>query len=129
MTIERFSRGQTAALTALVASPSIRAAAESAGVGVSTLRRWLTEPAFQTEHRRLARECQQEAVSVVLAAQREAVLTLIRILRSSDAHASLRAAVKLLELGQRLGEDDLDQRVLRLEAIHLESLRTKGGEP
>lgn len=75
MTIESFSRGQRAALTALVVSPSVRAAAQNAGVGVSTLRRWLTEAEFQAEHRRLARESQREAVSVVLAAQREAVLT------------------------------------------------------
>lgn len=129
MTIESFSRSQRAALTALVVSPNIRSAALTAGVGVSTLRRWLTEPAFQAEHRRLARESHQEAVSVVLAAQREAVLTLIRILRGSDAHASLRAAVKLLDLGHRLGEEDLDQRVLRLEAIHLETINTKGGTP
>ncbi len=117
MTNEQFTRNQRAALTALVVSPNVRAAAQNAGVGVSTLRRWLTEAEFQAEHRRLARESQREAVSVVLAAQREAVLTLIRVMRSSDAHGSLRAAVKLLELGHRLGEDDLDQRVARLEAI------------
>ncbi|MEE2528307.1 hypothetical protein V1639_04580 [Pseudarthrobacter sp. J75] len=115
--VERSSRGQRAALTALLVSPSIRAAAESAGVGESTLRRWLTQADFQNEYRRLSRETHQQAVSAVLSAQLEAVAVLTRLLASRSPDVRLRAAGKLLDLGHRIAADDLDQRLTRLEEI------------
>ncbi|NWL13735.1 hypothetical protein DM793_20950 [Paenarthrobacter nitroguajacolicus] len=116
-TDERFSRGQRAALTALLVSPNLRTAAESAGVGHSTLRRWLQQQDFQDEYRRLSRETHQQAVSAVLSAQREAVCVLVRLLGSRSADVRLRAAGKLLDLGHRIAGDDLDQRLTRLEVI------------
>ena len=107
---ERFSRGQRAALSALLVSPNLRAAAESASVGVSTLRRWLQQPDFQHEYRRLAREKHQQAVSAVLSAQQEAVAVIVRLLGSRSADARLRAASKLLDLGHRIAGEDSDQR-------------------
>jgi len=114
---ERFSRGQRAALTALLITTSVRTAAQTAGIGVSTLRRWLTQPDFQEEYRRLSRETHQQAVSAVLSAQREAVAVLVRLLGSTSADVRLRAASKLLDVGHRIAEDDLDQRLARLEEI------------
>lgn len=116
-TNEPFSRGQRAALTALMVTPSVRTAAGTAGVGVSTLRRWLTQPAFQQEYRRLSRETHQQAVSAVLSAQHEAVAVLVRLMGSRSVDARLRAASKLLDLGHRIAEDDLDERLTRLEEI------------
>jgi HEAT repeat protein len=114
---ERFSRGQRAALTALLITTSVRTAAQTAGIGVSTLRRWLSQPDFQEEYRRLSRETHQQAVSAVLSAQREAVAVLVRLLGSTSADVRLRAASKLLDVGHRIAEDDLDQRLARLEEI------------
>lgn len=116
-TNERFSRGQRAALTALMVTPSVRTAARTAGIGVSTLRRWLTQPDFQQEYRRVSRETHQQAVSAVLSAQQEAVAVLVRLMGSASADARLRAASKLLDLGHRIAGDDLDQRLTRLEEI------------
>lgn len=115
--IERFSRGQRAALTALLVSPNQRTAAESAGVGVSTLRRWLQQTDFQDEYRRLSRETHQQALSAVLSAQQEAVTVLVRLLASRSQDVRLRAAAKLLDLGHRIAVEDMDQRLTRLEEI------------
>lgn len=114
---ERLTRRQRLALAALLASPTVRRAAETAGVGESTLRRWLSQASFQEEYRRAAREVHSEAVSVVLSAQTEVVSTVLRIMREGNSDGSLRAAIKLLELGHKVSEDDLDQRVSRLESI------------
>ncbi|MCP8998273.1 hypothetical protein NFC73_00775 [Pseudarthrobacter sp. RMG13] len=116
-TNESFSRGQRAALTALMVTPSVRTAARTAGIGVSTLRRWLTQPDFQQEYRRLSRETHQQAVSAVLSAQQEAVSVLVRLMGSASSDARLRAASKLLDVGHRIAEDDLDQRLTRLEEM------------
>lgn len=114
---EHFSRGQRAALTALLISPNLRTAAEGAGVGHSTLRRWLQQKDFQDEYRRLSREAHQQAVSAVLSAQQEAAAVLVRLLANRSADVRLRAAGKLLDLGHRIAADDLDQRLTRLEGI------------
>lgn len=108
-------------MAALLVTPNVRIASRNAGVGVSTLRRWLTQPAFSEEYRRLSRETRQQAVSAVLAAQREAVHVLIHQMRTGPADGRVRAASKLLELGNRIADDDLDQRVSRLEQITEES--------
>lgn len=116
-TIERFSRGQRAALNALLLTPNLRTAAQTAGVGASTLRRWLAQPGFQQEYRRLSRETHQQAVSAVLTAQQEAVAVLVLLMRSRSEDVRLRAVSKLLDFGHRIAEDDLDQRLARLEEI------------
>ncbi len=47
----RLSAKQEKALAALLVSPTIAEAAKSAGVGETTLFRWLQEPAFQEAYR------------------------------------------------------------------------------
>ncbi len=59
MSAERGSRRpkqEEAAISALLSEPTIEAAATRAGIGGSTLRRWLTEPEFKARYRAARRQ-------------------------------------------------------------------------
>lgn len=54
-------------------------------------------------------------MSLLLAAQGKAVVTLKRALDDPSPNVRVRAARALLELGQRAADDDMDQRLTELE--------------
>jgi len=112
---DRLSRIQSRALAALLTSRTILEAATTAGVSERTLRRWLTQPEFASTYRSAAREAASEAVSSLLAAQREAVDVLVACLHDGTPATRVRAARCLLELGVRVGETDVDERLQLLE--------------
>lgn len=114
-TDDRLSRIQARAIPALLSSRTIAEAATAAGVGEKTLRRWLASEPFASVYRQAARESAREAVSTLLAAQREAVQTLRECLQAESPATRVRAARALLELGVRVGVDDMDDRIRQLE--------------
>ena len=109
---------QQDAIVALLNEPNVKKAAETAGVGERTLYRWMTEPAFKTELRRLRRESFTQAVSM---AQRYAPLamnTLAKISNDPSAphHARVSASIGMLRFGRESIElDDLTGRIEALE--------------
>jgi hypothetical protein len=66
-------RREDAALAALLAEPTIEAAAATAGISKSTLLRWLAEPDFRTRYRDARRQVVEHAVSGLQQATGEAV--------------------------------------------------------
>lgn len=112
---ERLSRLQTRAIAALLACRTVTEAAKVAGVGESTLRRWLAADPFASAYRAAARDAAREATTALLAAQREAVQVLRSCLREGSPATRVRAARALLELGVRVAADDMDERLSQLE--------------
>jgi transposase len=115
---EKLTRKHEQAIAALLSEPSIKAAAESCGVGEATLYRWLQLPDFQASYRTARRQVVERAVSELQAACGEAVSTLKRNLACDIPGVEIRAAQIIIEQAVKGVElMDLQDRVERLEAL------------
>jgi hypothetical protein len=112
---QNLTAAQYRALTVLLTGGTAEAAADAAGVSGRTLRRWQLSAEFADAMRSEARESFRQAHTQLLAAQLEAVQVLRQGLCTGSPAGRIRAARTLLELGFKVGEDDLDERLERLE--------------
>ena len=113
---EKRSRQEDAALSALLSSPTIEAAAEQTGVSTATLRRWLADPDFQRRYRDARRQVVEHAVSGLQQATGEAVAALRRNLTCGVPAAEISAAKSIMDFSLKAVElVDLAERVERLE--------------
>ena len=107
---------QRRAVTAVLTHARLDEAAAACGVTPQTLRRWRASEPFTAAVRATAREADREAVNALLAAQGEAVETLRRAMVDTSAPAlRVRAAMAVLDAGQRAQGNDLDDRIEDLE--------------
>jgi hypothetical protein len=112
----KLGRQREIALAALLTAPTITEAAKVAGLGESTLRRWLSEPAFQAAYREAREEAVRMAVGRLQGLLAKATETLDRTMACGTAGIELRAAVAVFELAYKGGEViDLAERVAALE--------------
>src|SRR5947209_3031013 len=93
---ERLSRKQEQAIAALLAEPSIRAAAGEAGVSEKCLRLWLKLPTFQAAYRQARQELLQRAVGRLLRSTDNAVSALNRAMACGQTPMELKAAAAVL---------------------------------
>src|SRR5262245_18740807 len=113
----RQARKQEAAISALLAEPTIGQAAKVAGIGEKTLRRWLREPGFQAEYRAARRQALEGAIGALQQATGLAVQALVRDLDADAPQAvQVRAALGILEQAAKGMELlDLADRITALE--------------
>lgn len=112
----RLSAKQEKALAALLVSPTIAEAAQSAGVGETTLFRWLQEPAFNEAYRAARLQVLSAATMQLRQASGAAVDTLKRNLTCGNASAEIRAAATILDMAYKSAEvEDLAARVEEME--------------
>lgn len=105
------------AVAALLTCATYEEAAKVAGVGVSTLSRWLREPSFAGAVREARRRALEQALGTLSAATAEAVETLRACLGAEGEAVRVRAAVAILEHAMRGAEvTDLEERIAALEA-------------
>ncbi len=108
---------QKKALAALITSPTIETAAKAAGVGYTTLRRWLKDDEdFRREYERELAGLVTDAAAKAKQSMVPAVLVLRKILvHGSSETARITAARSLLEYGLKLVE--LADLTARLDAL------------
>jgi hypothetical protein len=112
-------RKRSLAIAALLNSPTIAHAAQSAGISESTLTRWLREEGFLREYRLAQREALSQAIATLQAAAGAAVTVLrAAMLDQSASPASRVAAARVvLEFSFRGAEiADLEERLAAVEA-------------
>ena|SRR5207244_10272971 len=105
------------AIAALLQHPTITAAATAVGIGEKTLRRWLSEPAFQAYYRAAREQAVRMAVGRLQGLLSKATETLERAMACGTPTTEVRAAVAVLEHAFKGAELlDLAERVEKLEA-------------
>jgi hypothetical protein len=110
---------QEQALLCLLNEPTVKTAAEKAGVGERTLHRWLDEPVFDAAYRKARRQVFAQAVSLSQKYAALAVNCLAKIISDVAAPHSAKVAASqaMLKFGRDSIElDDMAQRVAALEA-------------
>ncbi len=113
---EKQSRQSEAAITALLASPTMEEAAQQAGIAPATLRRWLAEDGFQQRYRDARRQVVEHAVSGLQRAAGAAVEALERNLTCGVPAAEIAAAKAILDQSFKGMEVlDLAERIEQLE--------------
>jgi len=95
---QKLTSRQESLIAALLTEPTYAAAAAKAGVGQTTLYRWLHLPAFRVAYRRARRELVEAAIGRIQAATGQAVDALLAVTRQGRRDGDrVRAAVALLE--------------------------------
>jgi hypothetical protein len=109
-------RQEEAALAALLAEPTIALAAEKAGIGASTLLRWLQEPSFKARYREARRQVVEAAIGRLQHVSTKAVDALERNLTCGIPAVEVGAAKAVLDQAVKAVEVmDLAERVEQIE--------------
>lgn len=97
---------QNRALTALLTCPTKEQAAQAAGIGLTTLKRYLADPEFQAEYQKAVSGIIEDAATQARQSLSPALSCLREIVADSGetATARIQAARSLLEYGLRLTE-------------------------
>ncbi len=125
---EKRSRQAEAAITALLACPTIEAAAERVRVAPATLRHCPAEDDFRNRYRAARRQVVEQAVSQLQAATSEAVGALQRNLGCGRPSAEIAAAKAIIDQAIRAIElVDLAERVEQLEQAAAQAAELEKG--
>jgi ATP-dependent helicase YprA (DUF1998 family) len=121
---DRLTPAQHRTVSALLSEPSVRKAAEIAGVKERTVYNWLKTPAFADEYRAARRAATSQAIARIQTYSGHAAATLVMLMASGNpAAVRLAAASKVLDLAIKSVEiDDLAARLEALEARYAEKL-------
>ena len=95
---------QMAALPYVAAFPNVRQAARAAGVGKSTIYRWMEDDEFRNEVTRLRKASAEIAELELQGLMLTAVEVLCEVMNHDDAAIRLRAARYVLDFGMQAGE-------------------------
>jgi len=116
----KFIRKKEIALSALISEPTIRSAAKVAGIGETTLWRWLKEKDFADAYRELKREAVDQAIARLQVASGKAVDTLVEVIENVENPPSVRvnAAKTIIEMAVKAVEyDEIERRIEDLEVL------------
>jgi hypothetical protein len=109
---------QQRAISALLKEPTVAKAAAAAGIGETTLFRWLNEPRFSAVYRDARAKVTETTLAALQAASSEAVETLRDVLKSELARPGekVSAARSILEFSFKAREQcEFEQRLKALE--------------
>jgi predicted transcriptional regulator len=116
----KFGRKMEGAVAALLTQRNIEEAAQSAGVSIKTLLRWMKEPEFLRAYREGRRAAYTQAVSRLQQGASAAATILLKVMLDQNTPASIRvrAAECVMNQSSRAIEiEDVESRVAELERI------------
>jgi hypothetical protein len=121
---EKKSRKAEQFIAALMAHPSIEAAAKSVGIGNATAWRWMQDPSFAEQYREARREAMRHTTARLQEAAREAVECLREVQRAGESESARVSAARTI-LEQALKAADLQDVQARLDMLE-QAIKDKG---
>lgn len=116
---DKLTAKQQKAITALMSSSTIGAAAAAVGVNERTIYTWLADTAFSAAYRAARREATQQAIARLQQVSSPAAERLEYLLTCGKPAIELGAARSILEFAIKAVElEDLQQRLTALEAAY-----------
>ena len=115
---QKLGRKKEAAITALLTHRNVDEAAQAAGVGATTLWRWLSLPEFQAEYRKARRDAFSQSVARLQQGTSAAATTLLKTMIDPGTSASVkvRAAEAIFHHAAKAIEiEDIEARVSAME--------------
>jgi hypothetical protein len=115
---QKLGRKKEAAIAALLTHRNVDEAAQAAGLGTTTLWRWLKLPEFQAEYRKARRDAFSQAVARLQQGTSAAATTLLKTMIDPGTPASVkvRAAEAIFNHAAKAIEiEDIEARVSELE--------------
>jgi len=113
---EKKSRKSEQFIAALLAHPSIEAAARSISISDATAWRWMQDPRFVDQYREARREAMRHTTARLQEAAREAVECLREVQRTGESESARVSAARTI-LEQALKAVDLEDVQERLDAL------------
>lgn len=115
--LDDLTAAQEKAISALLSSVTVEAAAKKAGISDRTLHRWLKEPEFRQAYLAARRMVMEQAVGTLQRASLGAVETLVRNLKCGAPSVEVSAARAILEAGFKGVEMlEFEERLAAVEA-------------
>jgi transposase-like protein len=114
----KFDRKREEAVAALLTHRNVEDAARAAGVGVSTLLRWMKEPEFEAPYREARRAAFGQSVARLQQASSAAVSTLLKVMLdpATPPATKVRAVDSVLNHAAKAIEiEDIEARLTDLE--------------
>ena len=114
----KFDRKREEAVAALLTHRNVEDAARAAGVGVSTLLRWMKEPEFEAAYREARRAAFGQSVARLQQASSAAVSTLLKVMLdpATPPATKVRAVDSVLNHAAKAIEiEDIEARLTDLE--------------
>ena len=114
----KFDRKREEAVAALLTHRNVEDAARAAGVGVSTLLRWMKEPEFEAAYREARRAAFGQSVARLQQASSAAVSTLLKVMLdpATPPATKVRAVDSVLDHAAKAIEiEDIEARLTDLE--------------
>jgi len=125
----RLPASQRRAITAILGTPTLKAAAAQCGITSRTVRRWLGQAAFRAGVEAARNEAFVEALARLRAAMGSAVATLEDALHSKDPRVASAAACSLLRFGLQAHTTlDIEKRIAELESCAEDSSGAAGDQ-
>ena len=113
---EKLTDRQQSAICCLIEGNTLQASADTCGINVRTLRRWMQLPEFREEYNKARRQHLDHVAARLQSSADDAAETLARLLKCGDPLIELRAAKAILQISQKSVEAaELEKRAADLE--------------
>lgn len=118
---DKLIRKQDQAISALLTSPTVKAAAECCGVSVATLQRWQQLPEFSTAYRLARRRVIDQATGQLTRASVDAVAVLSEVMHGEAQPGAVRVSAAKAVLDYAYKSYELEELVARVAALEEQS--------